>query len=526
MRRPSLCSVSWTIILALVAYLLEPIFFLEPELHWKWDSLNISETSFSGASGLPITRDHLDFNSQQSGSPPFLWGTATAGYQTEGFNDNSQWFEWESATDEFGRPRIKNHDKSGLASDHWRLFRHDVSLMKHLGLSSYRFSVEWSKWEPQQGTFNQTVIEHYSDLVDALLEAGIEPICTLHHFTNPLWFQNLGSWEKSANIAVFLRFAHSVYDALGDRVKIWCTINEPEVYSMMGYLFTDQFPPAVSSPALAAEVLKNLMDAHVAVYRMFKGLEGGNATYIGFAKNIFQFEPNRRWNPLDRLAAHLITQVYTESVLRYVETGKFRYYQPLAVNMKAENPQAKGALDYIGLNYYSHYHVRLDPTNWARPVDRCVRPDEAALMTDMDYPIYAEGFYRALKRVGRVGVPVLVTENGVADGQDRGIRELWIRRYLYAMACWLFDHIPHPFVRQWRAMKDGVDVRGFQYWSLMDNFEWNSGFSMKFGLMQINVTAPELENKRKLYKGAKPFVDVVNAYNRDYNQGQTASMKA
>ena len=454
------------IIVILVYFLI--IFYLRsrnPEIHWDWDQIDENNLHFPEG---------------------FIWGTATAAHQVEGGCTNNNWSEWEQSVDDEGQPRIRNGDISGTACDHWNRYREDIQLMKELGVTSYRFSVEWSKIEPEAGQFDQSVIRHYSDVVDALLTSGIEPFITLYHFTHPIWFKKLGSFEKIENIDYFLRFCERVFSEYSDRVKKWCTINEIEVEASQGY-FAGIWPPGKRDPAQMGVVIKNLLEAHVRVYHSLKNLAAGDRVEIGLVKNIFQFDPYRSWHLMDHVLGLILNYILNTAILNFFKTGKFRIYIPFLMNVSHTNPQAVSSNDFVGLNYYSHFTVK---TRW-NPKDFFelkIRASETP--TDMDYSIYPEGFYRALLETAKLGYPIYVTENGIADRNDDR-RELFIRRYLYALS---------------RAIESNVDVRGYYYWSLMDNFEWAAGYDMKFGLYEVNFDTQE----RALRQGSKIYRDIIN----------------
>ena len=166
----------------------------------------------------------------------FAWGTATAAHQVEGNNTNNNWYDWENQFDENNKPRIHNGDKSGLAADHWNRYPDDIKLMRNLGVNHYRFSIEWSRIEPENGKFDQKAIQHYRDLCDSLIKNNITPVVTLHHFTHPIWFEDIGAFEKKENIDHFIEFSEFVFNGLKDLVPLWCTINEPSVYVSQGIL--------------------------------------------------------------------------------------------------------------------------------------------------------------------------------------------------------------------------------------------------------------------------------------------------
>ena len=414
-----------------------------------------------------------------------MWGTATAAHQVEGNNTKNNWYAWEHQKDSNGKSRIHNNDKSGLAADHWNRYRQDIGLMNDLGVKHYRFSVEWSKIEPKNGIFNENAIEHYRDLCAALIDSGITPVVTLHHFTHPIWFEDLGGFEKEDNIKHYLEFSEFVFNKLSDLVPFWCTINEPAVYVSQGY-FNGVFPPGKKDPVLAGQVMKNLLNAHVTVFRHLKTLPNGMNVQIGLVKNITQFDPLRRWHILDWYFSGILNDIFTNNTIDLLTTGNFNFYLPGMANISYKNTDAIGAIDFIGLNYYSRWHVK-GHLNTATPFTFETRPED--IQTDMPYSIYPEGFYRAIQTISKLNKPIIITENGIADNKDDR-RKLFIERYLYAL---------------YKALMDGYDIRGYFYWTLMDNFEWAEGYMMKFGLYEVDFTT----QKRELRKGSLAFSKIV-----------------
>ena len=421
------------------------------ELQWDWSEIDLSEARFP---------------------EDFLWGTATAAHQVEGGNTNNNWARWETETDKKGKPRIHGGQRSGRACEHYERYAEDFRRMKEdLGLKSYRFSIEWSRIEPEEGRFDEEAIAHYHGVIDCLNELGIEPMVTLHHFTDPIWFADKGSFEEKDNIDLFVRFARRCFEEYGAKVPRWCTHNECGPYSVMGWGF-GVFPPGIKSFKRMARVLCNLMHSHVRVYRELKAMPGGDAVEIGLVKNIFQFDPMQSWNPIHTLMCRTMERVYNDSVIGFMKTGVFELRIPFMVRLREEVAVGEKFSDFVGLNYYSNLLIKMimdasDP--------QALKIREGQIRTDFGYSTYPEGFYRAIMQISELGLPIYITENGIPDDKDDR-RADWIRRYGYAM---------------WRAMQDGADVRGFHYWSLLDNFEWAEGYSMCFGLYAVDFETQE-----------------------------------
>jgi beta-glucosidase len=461
------------LLLAILAFLLLAWFvpcivfqISRPQLKWNWSKIDTKKLSFP---------------------KDFIWGVATSAHQVEGYNTNNQWYLWETTVDATGNPMIARGQLSGQACDHWRRVSQDIGLMKELGVKSYRFSVEWSRIEPAEGVFDSLAIRHYQDECDSLLANGITPMVTLHHFTNPIWFERKGAFEKKENVADFVRFTEVIYLALKDRVKMWCTINEPAVYVVGGY-FQGNMPPGKKDPKLAAVVLRNILEAHVQAYWKIKSLPGGDRMMVGLVKNMTQMDPYRKWHPGDWLLANLMDGVFNGTTLEFLKTGKYRFNMPTMAKLSDENPKAKGSMDFIGLNYYSHYNYKFS-FNLDKAFQAKLLPGE--VKTDMDYASYPEGFYRAIKTVSQFGLPIIITENGIADAKDDR-RELFINQYLYVVS---------------KAISEGYNIRGYYYWSLTDNFEWSFGYDMKFGLYAVDWPT----QMRMLRKGSKRYQQIIQS---------------
>jgi beta-glucosidase len=434
------------------------------ELRWDW---------------VPLAQQKLEF------PQGFLFGAATSEYQISG-KENCGVSNWTHHEDYITQTLLGS--TSGKACDHWQRYSQDIGLLKEIGLKAYRFSVEWSLLEPEEGVFDDRVLDHYEQLCDQLLVHNIVPMVTLHHFTHPLWFEQKKAFEKKENIAYFVRFCCHVFERLAPKVSLWCTFNEPGIYVFLGYI-TGHFPPARtmfdrSSLELAGKVTQHLMEAHVELYKALKSMEGGSQVSIGLAHSLIQVEPYHPANPVECIIAFYLNQFMHNAITQFLKTQTFGFYVPFLANITFDLPEKTKILDFIGLNYYSHVMF-----NW-----QTMGPDfrSGEIPTDMPYGIYPEGLYRAIREISCLGVPIYITENGIADAKDDR-RDLFLRRYLYAL---------------WRAIQDGYDVRGYFYWSLMDNFEWNRGFEPKFGLYKVNFDTQE----RTLRPGASYLREIAQAH--------------
>jgi beta-glucosidase len=374
----------------------------------------------------------------------FYWGAASASYQVEGGIENTDWAQ---------AAREGRVPECGLACDHYNRYEEDFDIAKSLGHNAHRFSVEWARIEPEEGKFDEAAIEHYRKVLEALHARGITPFITLWHFTLPLWFSERGGFERKDSAEYFARYCAFVVSRLGDLCGHFSTINEPSVYGSNGWL-RGSWPPfkrfaltdlvsitnsgrTFESKAnkglhplfLYLRVMKNLAQAHNAAYTAIKKVRPD--ADVNFVHHVIVFDAN--WNPLNKLAAYIANRQWTHVFMR----------------------RTKGYYDSIGLNYYFYTQFG-DRRKWRK--------------TDMDWNFAPEHIYDALRILARYKSPIYISEAGVADHADSGRAE----------------YITKQVEAAWRAIKDGIDVRGHIYWSLLDNYEWALGFEKRFGLVAID----------------------------------------
>ncbi|HEU4335663.1 MAG TPA: family 1 glycosylhydrolase, partial [Candidatus Eisenbacteria bacterium] len=294
---------------------------------------------------------------------PFLWGVGTSAHQVEGGNDRNDWWDWEQ------RPgAIHGGARSGDACLHWQRFESDLDLVRALGLNAYRFSVEWSRLEPEAGAYDDAALAHYRAVAAACRARGLEPVVTLHHFTNPRWFAALGGWETPANLPHFARFARWAGAGLGDLVDRWITVNEPEVLGFYGY-DSGIWPPGVSDRARALAVIANLLEAHALAAHALRDADrqdadgDGKAAIVGAAKHWVLLEPRRAWHPLDRIAAAAQHRVFNEAVVRALAGGPIDFSIPGVRPVRRRVDALAGSSDFLGVNYYTRWMVSLAGKN-------------------------------------------------------------------------------------------------------------------------------------------------------------------
>jgi beta-glucosidase len=392
----------------------------------------------------------------------FLWGTASAAHQVEGNNTNNDWWHFEQ------RPEAIWHgDRSGLACDWWRNAERDFDLMAEMGHSTHRLSVEWSRIEPEEGVFNPEAIARYREMLTGLHQRGIEPMVTLFHFSSPLWLARQGGWRNPTALVRFRRFVRHTVEQLGDLVTLWCTINEPNVYAALAYLFGEHAPGG-QSLLLYFRVLSHLLQAHGAAYRVIHGLDG--SAQVGLVKNVQIFEP---LEPPDRPSVWLtglIDRIFNQLTLKAVEDGRLR--APLGHGLTAHGPLVD-SLDFWGLNYYHRQRTSLRSRNGTRLALLQSTPGAEVSDSGRHGPygeIYPAGIYHVIKRVATLGKPIYITENGLPDAEDE------------QRPRFLVTHL----ARIQQAIAEGADVRGYYHWSFTDNFEWAEGWALRFGLVALD----------------------------------------
>lgn len=387
--------------------------------------------------------------------PGFLWGTATAAHQVEGGNRNSDWWEWEQTPG-----HIQDGDSSAVACDHYNRFKEDFQLLSGLSNNAHRLSIEWSRVEPEEGSFDARQLRHYRDVLGELRERGMAPMLTLHHFTSPLWFTRRGGWAAAGSALAFARFVTRVADELGDLVSHWCTINEPNIYAANGWL-VGEFPPGRRGDLAGSyRVLANLREAHEAAYAELKRRFPDAPVGLSFHKFLFiPATQSRR----DRLAAGTATAFMDRW------PASIRHWEPILAS----------SCDYIGIAHYWGQLAAFDPL---RPQEQFIRrfnPPGLAL-TDMGWASKPEWLAEVLRSLKRYAKPVLITENGISTSDD-SLRERFLLEMLEQVRL---------------AIADGVDVRGYYHWSAIDNFEWARGYSQRFGLIACD--------RRTLERTVKP----------------------
>ncbi len=391
----------------------------------------------------------------------FLWGAATSAHQVEGNNKNSDyWFLEQLENTGFGEP-------SGLACDHYQRFADDINIIAKLGLNSYRFSIEWARIEPRKGEFCPQALEHYLDMAKTCHKLGIKVIATYHHFSSPLWFAKEGGWENPDSVHYFVRYCRVVTEYLAGWLDYVCTINEPNLPLFLNY-FKPELKPhfsqaqqvgakAANSPNFAAIIFgdeqlqcKHMLEAHPLAVKAIKEILP--KVQVGWTVLIEDHQ-------------------YIGTTIKNSQAISQKLYLPFIEASKQD--------DFIGIQGYGRT---------MHDEHGIVPPDKNSELTLMGYEYYPQGIAGAVRFAHQhCSVPILITENGVAVSDDKR-RENFINQALIAVQ---------------QCINDGIDVRGYMYWSLLDNFEFSLGYMPTFGLIAVDRETQQRTIKSSAYMFGK-----------------------
>ena len=408
-----------------------------------------------------------------------MWGASTSAHQVEGGNHN-QWTVWElahaaerakNAETNYGwMPKWHDYKKqmqdpqnyvSGRGVDHYKKYKEDFDILEKLNLNTFRFGIEWSRLEPTEGKWDEEAVEHYREYIDELKRRGIEPVLNIWHWTMPVWFTDKGAFARRANLKDFERFVEKIAHEYGKSLSYVISLNEPNVYTSFGYM-TGIWPPQEKKPLKGSFVYWNLVQAHKRAYRILKRYNP--KIQVGIAAQLANIQAKRPHNLFDQLS-----------------TKSMRYFWNWWFLRRIRKQQDFIGLNYYFTDYYTGFYQRRNPK---------------VPLNDLGWYMEPEGLYPLLLRVwARFKKPIIVTENGVADARDE-YRRWWIEETIVAMQ---------------RALSEGVDLRGYFHWSLLDNFEWADGWWPKFGLVQVDR---EHGMKREIRPSAKWFASVIEKFSK------------
>jgi beta-glucosidase len=371
----------------------------------------------------------------------FLWGAATSAVQSEGGIQNNDWAALERA----GKaPPI------GVAADHYNRYEEDSDIAQSLNFNAFRFSIEWARVEPEEGMFDENEIAHYRKVVQALKVRGMEPIVNLWHFSLPEWFSQSGNFSRRDGPAIFARYATKIAEAFGDDVRWYLTINEPLVW-LGEQGVTVRATSGIKNPIRYVSDLYALISAHKMAFTAIKRINP--KAQVGIAKHNFSFVGLGFFG---NVAASLARLLWNRHFLNAI-----REHQ-----------------DFIGIQYYQRLFF------W-----QSKKEDASAPKSDIGWQIHPEGIYDPLKEAARYGVPLIISESGIADATDQH-REAFIKESLKGVH---------------RAIEGGVPIVGYLHWSLLDNYEFLTGFTMRFGLVHVDF---ENNQKRTIRESAKAYAEI------------------
>jgi beta-glucosidase len=397
----------------------------------------------------------------------FRFGTATSATQVEGHCATTDWYD-------FAREgRVKNGDRLEVACDLWNRWAEDVAIQKRLGLNAARLSIEWGRVEPEDGVVDRSALDRYRAILGAHVDAGIEPMVTAHHFTLPRWMAARGGLLARDFPARLARFAALAVRELGDVARLWTTINEPNVLVAHAHL-VGLWPPMQKDPRAAVVAHHRLLEAHVRAYRAMHDADRRGDLRVGVAHHLRVSEPADPSRRADRVAARAFARVFNDAFAHAVCAGEIlgpRLDRLVAFAGAFDPREARGTQDFVGVNYYSRDLVRFDPRHGGELFIRREVPPSAE-KSDLGWEIHPDSLFEVLETWSRRsgGLPMYVTENGIADATDAK-RPRFLVRHLARVA---------------DAIARGVDVRGYYHWSLLDNFEWAEGYGPRFGLVGVD----------------------------------------
>lgn len=383
----------------------------------------------------------------------FLWGAATSAHQVEGDNIHSDWWEWEK--------RIQSPEKqSNQACDQYHKYREDFTLAQELGHNAHRLSLEWARIEKEEGKFDEAEIEHYQAVLQDLKDKNMKVMLTLHHFSNPAWFAKIGGWENFKAPYYFARFVKKIVPELKDYVDFWITINEPGIYIWHMYI-DPQWPNSKKSLFGQIKTYFNFARAHKKAYQLIHQLDLGKP--VGMAQNIQSYSAYHKHSLIEQLGV-IVSDLVANHAFYFLTRGHH---------------------DFLGINYYFHHRLKKDQGLIPKQEDVTSYTKD---VSDLGWEIFPEGMFDVLTDLAD-DLPIYITECGIAtSNDDRRIR--FLMQYLQEV---------------YRAIHAGVNVRGFFYWSLLDNFEWHRGFEPRFGLIEIDYQT----QKRIVRPSALIYADII-----------------
>jgi len=411
----------------------------------------------------------------------FLWGVATSAFQVEGHIDNDM-TEWE---------RLGNFKQSGDnplyedAANHWLHWKKDFEILHMLKVNAYRFSIEWSRVQPEPAVFDESALATYEKMVDHLLANEVTPILTLHHFTHPKWFHDLSPWHTEKSIEIFYKYALRVINKLSDRIDWFITFNEPLTWCLAAY-GDAKFPPGMMDLNKMMISLSHMLQAHRLIYDEIK--KQNTRAKVGIAKNFIIFEPLHKWNLLDVALSSLIHAFYNLMVPKTFKSNRLKFHFPFLIKFNKYIP-IDNKIDFWGVNYYYRMHVHFK-FNVTRPFNLLFLNKSKEGVSDLGWENYSRGLFMIFKWLYKFRKPLIITENGTATVDEKK-RISYLKAHLSILEKGLVKKYP---------------IWGYFYWSFLDNYEWLEGKTARFGLVGIDY---ENEYSRHIKEGANFYAEYL-----------------
>jgi len=405
----------------------------------------------------------------------FLWGTATSSHQVEGQNVLNDWYAWENEPG-----RIQQGHQAGLACDWWGgRWQEDLSLAAEGGQNAHRLSIEWSRIEPKPDQWDDDALDYYRQMLAGMRKMGLTPVVTLHHFTIPLWLYELGGWENGNAPVYFETYVRKVVHTIKDLVSIWVTLNEPNGLVVNAYI-DGGFPPGKKDFSAGFHALCNLIRAHARAYHAIHEIQ--RDALVAYALYFRGFFPSREWFYPDTAITRTLSRNLNELFSSAIRNGKVRF-----VLFQTLIKEAIGTQDYIALQYYSSDLVSFSFSKPKELFSRREYPKDVAMSETGFIANVPEGMYQALKWARQFNLPIYITENGVEDSTDN-LRPAYLALHLHQV---------------WRATNFNWQVKGYFHWTQVDNFEWERGWTQRFGLWGL-----DLDTRQRIHR---PSADMYAA---------------
>ncbi|MBN1411762.1 MAG: glycoside hydrolase family 1 protein [Spirochaetales bacterium] len=407
----------------------------------------------------------------------FLMGAATAATQIEGGECGHNWNDW------YRQGKITDNSNPARANDHYNRWKEDIDLMAEMRIKIYRFGIEWARICPAEDRVDEEAINHYREEIKYLIKKKMKPLLTIHHFANPMWFENKGGFTNSGNIPVFLKYVKTVIESFGDLVPEYITINEPNVYATQSYYY-GLWPPGGKSMLTAYKVMSNMAACHIEAYKMIHEMRkkmGHEDTKVSFALHARIFDPLKPHNSWHRICTYLLDRFFQQAIMEAMTLGVFRW--PIT---KVDTAGKGEYCDFIAINYYTRSTI-----SGFRDGVRKGSPKN-----DLGWEIYPNGIMRACLNYYRlIRRPIYITENGTCDNND-AFRSLYIHDHLKVLS------------------ELDLPVERYYHWCFCDNFEWIEGESARFGLVHVDFETQE----RTVKKSGEFYKEIIE------NHGVTDEM--